>query len=90
MGLTWHVRAQGQKQAMPFLYVRGRTIRYVHLPGSLDPAQLLDSHRRRIRDAVAANRKDMLAQHSQVRLPKGLQDDGAAVRQQSAMEVEQA
>ena len=59
---------------MAFLYVRGRNIRYVHLPGALDPVTHVDSHLKRIRNAVTSNRKAMVSQH-QAKLPKGMQDE---------------
>lgn len=75
---------------MPFLYLRGRTIRYVHLPACLEPAAMLDSHRRRIREAVTANRKEMLSQHRLVKPTKGVQDDEPASGDEAAMDVEQS
>lgn len=35
---------QGPAKAFPFLYVKGRNLRMVHLPANLDPAAYLDKH----------------------------------------------
>eukprot|EP00882_Tetradesmus_deserticola_P006136 GHRQ01006460.1.p1 GENE.GHRQ01006460.1~~GHRQ01006460.1.p1 ORF type:complete len:146 (+),score=19.03 GHRQ01006460.1:79-516(+) len=35
---------QGPATPYPFLFVKGRNLRMVHLPGNLDPAILLDTH----------------------------------------------
>eukprot|EP00878_Enallax_costatus_P014900 GHUV01015597.1.p1 GENE.GHUV01015597.1~~GHUV01015597.1.p1 ORF type:complete len:127 (+),score=18.48 GHUV01015597.1:92-472(+) len=42
-GATWQP-VQGPAKSFPFLYVKGRNLRMVHLPGSLDPAAFLDQH----------------------------------------------
>lgn len=35
---------QGPAKPFPFLYVKGRNLRMVHLPANLDPAAYLDKH----------------------------------------------
>jgi small nuclear ribonucleoprotein (snRNP)-like protein len=35
---------QGPAKPYPFIFVKGRNIRMVHLPGNLDPAVLLDKY----------------------------------------------
>ncbi len=48
---------QGDKQTMDFLYLRARTVRYIHLPGNLDPAAAIVAHRRAAAEALAAHRR---------------------------------
>ncbi len=42
---------------MDFLYLRGRTVRYIHLPGTLDPAAAIEAHRRTAVEALATHRR---------------------------------
>lgn len=46
---------QGPPRRMDYLYVRGAQVRYIHLPGSLDPAAAVEAHRRRVAAAVRAH-----------------------------------
>ena len=42
---------------MDFLYLRARTVRYIHMPGNLDPAAAIEAHRRAAAEALAAHRR---------------------------------
>ena len=53
----WSAAAQGEKQTMDFLYLRGRTVRYIHLPGTLNPAAAIEAHRRAAAEALATHRR---------------------------------
>lgn len=58
----------GPARAAPYLYVRGRQVRYVHLPGALDPGSAVRDRRR----AAAAARTAASATPA-ARLEKGQQ-----------------
>ena len=54
---------QGRGQNLDFLYVKGRHIRYIHLPGSLDACKVVESHRARTREEARMVARDA-ASHS--------------------------
>lgn len=60
---------QGEARRMEVLHVRARHVRFVHLPGNLDPAAAVEQHRRRV--ALAA--REHAAQKGVVKLRKGEQ-----------------
>jgi small nuclear ribonucleoprotein (snRNP)-like protein len=62
----------GAPRAAAWLHVRGRALRYAHLPASLDPAAAVAAAAAR---RAAALREHARAQGAAPRLPKG---DGAA------------
>eukprot|EP00798_Chlamydomonas_sp_ICE-L_P003133 gene3133-13146_t len=39
---------EGTKTEFEFMYLKGRTIRFVHLPKSLDPAQAIEAQRKKL------------------------------------------
>ena len=43
---------QGQRRECTFLYLRGRHVRFIHLPANLDPAAAIEQHRKRVAQAV--------------------------------------
>lgn len=45
---------QRPKQRLPFLYVKARHVRYVHLPGSIDPERSVAEYRKRQHAALHA------------------------------------
>lgn len=49
---------QGSAQTLEFLYIKGRHIRFIHLPGSLDAARLVESHKARTREEARMNARD--------------------------------
>ena len=49
---------QGDAQMLEFLYVKGRHIRFIHLPGCLDAARLVESRRARTREEARMNARD--------------------------------
>ena len=49
--------SQGDKQTMDFLHLRARMVRYIHLPGTLDPAAAIEAHRRAAAEALATHRR---------------------------------
>lgn len=58
----------GSQRAMDELHVRGRTVRFIHLPGNLDPATAVAAHRRRVAQALREQ-----STRQQPSLPKGQQ-----------------
>ncbi len=52
---SWQV--QKEKQELEQIHVRGSAIRYVHVPGRLDPNAAILSHRRRLAEAAALQRR---------------------------------
>ena len=44
--------AQGVRTQLPSLFVRGRLVRYIHLPEALDPGRAIESHRKKLVDAT--------------------------------------
>ena len=42
---------QGVRTQLPSLFVRGRLVRYIHLPEALDPGRAIESHRKKLVDA---------------------------------------
>ena len=64
---------QGPRRAMEFIYLRGRSVRFIHLPGNLDPAGAIEAHRKRVAAAVRAHAQQQ-AQGVQ-RMEKGAQLD---------------
>ena len=49
LGLTCIL--QGVRTQLPSLFVRGRLVRYIHLPEALDPGRAIESHRKKLVDA---------------------------------------
>ncbi len=43
--------SDGSKQQMPFMHVRGRVVRYVHVPSGVRPHTAIEDHRKRVTDA---------------------------------------
>lgn len=43
--------SDGHKQEMPFMHIRGRVIRYVHVPSDVKPHTAVEDHRKRIGEA---------------------------------------
>lgn len=66
---------QGERREAVFLYVRGRHVRFIHLPGNLDPAAAIEQHRKRVATAVRAHaaQQAQAAQQPAGRLQKGAQ-----------------
>ena len=69
----------GAQRSAASLHVRGSSVRFIHLPGNMEPAAAVDAHRRRV---VQARREHAALQGSTAgALPKG-QDFAAVVDQQ--------
>ena len=49
---------QGTAQTLDFMYIKGRHIRYIHLPGSLDVTTAIENHRTRAREDARMNARD--------------------------------
>lgn len=66
---------QGPRREAAYLYVKGRHVRFIHLPGNLDPAAAIEQHRKRVAAAVRAHaaQQAQLAQQPEGRLHKGAQ-----------------
>ncbi|KAI3438295.1 hypothetical protein D9Q98_000729 [Chlorella vulgaris] len=64
----------GQSQA-DYIYIKGRHVRFIHLPGKLDPAATVEQHRKRVAAAVRqhAQQQAQAAQQPAGRLHKGAQ-----------------
>ena len=43
--------SDGVKHEVPFMHVRGRVVRYVHVPSSVRPHTAIEDHRKRISEA---------------------------------------
>ena len=81
--LTQHV--QGVRTQLPSLFIRGRLVRFIHLPEALDPERAIEEHRRKLVDAElhyvrkraggasAAGRGDAMAQKA-----RGSEQDAGA------------
>jgi small nuclear ribonucleoprotein (snRNP)-like protein len=61
---------QGPARPFPFLFVKGRNIRLVHLPGNLDPAVLLDKHIEQMKKQRVAAALDIINKRHE-RMAKG-------------------
>ncbi len=48
---------QGRRTALPSVFIRGRLIRFIHLPDQLDPDQTVQAHRRRLAEATLADER---------------------------------
>ena len=44
-------KLQGVRTQLPSVFIRGRLVRFIHLPAELDPEQAIEQHRRRLVDA---------------------------------------
>ena len=67
---------QGPKrEGLAYLHVRGRHVRFIHLPASLDPAAAIEQHRKRVAAAKRAHaaQQAQAAQRPAGRLQKGAQ-----------------
>lgn len=75
LGAATHQPLQGTKREMPYVYIRGRHVRFIHLPGSLEPAAAVEAHRRRVAAAVKEHERAQAqaAQRPGARLAKGTQ-----------------
>ncbi len=49
--VTVEKMSDGTKQEMPFMHVRGRVVRYVHVPSGVRPHTAIEDHRKRVADA---------------------------------------
>ncbi|GFR45608.1 hypothetical protein Agub_g7005, partial [Astrephomene gubernaculifera] len=65
---------EGYKKEYASMYVKGRNVRFVHLPKSLDPAAAIDAYRHRvIRSKLEAARERARALGSAKREAKGVE-----------------
>ncbi len=62
---------QGAPREMPSLYVRGRYVRFLHLPANLDPVATVEQHRKRVAQVVREHAQQQQA--AAVKLHKGEQ-----------------
>ena len=64
-----------RREGLEYLHVRGRQVRFIHLPASLDPAAAVEQHRKRVAAAVRAHaaQQAQAAQQPAGRLQKGQQ-----------------
>lgn len=46
---------QQPKQELPFMYIKGRNIRYIHLPSSVDPEKSVTEYRKKQHAALHAS-----------------------------------
>ncbi|KAL4452464.1 hypothetical protein ABPG75_008126 [Micractinium tetrahymenae] len=82
---------QGEKREMPYVYIKGRHVRFIHLPGSLDPAAAVEAHRKRVAAAVKEHERAQAqaAQRPGSRLAKGTQLELGPPSQQQAQQAPQ-
>ncbi|KAG2488001.1 hypothetical protein HYH03_013438 [Edaphochlamys debaryana] len=71
--------AQGYKTQYESMYVKGRNVRIVHMPKSLDPAQAIESYRRKlIRARLEAQAERARSLGSARREAKGMGEGGGS------------
>lgn len=58
MSAVTYQTVEGGSRNYQSLYVKGRNVRYVHLPKTLDPAQAIEQHRQRLIQAKIRNAKE--------------------------------
>ncbi|KAF6251639.1 hypothetical protein COO60DRAFT_603735 [Scenedesmus sp. NREL 46B-D3] len=68
---------QGPAKPYPFLFVKGRNLRMVHLPGDLNPAILLDKHIEQMKKQRVTAALDMINKRHE-RMAKGSSATAAA------------
>lgn len=71
---------QGPAKPYPFLFVKGRNLRMVHLPSNLDPAALLDKHIEHMKKQRVAAALEVINKRHE-RMAKGV-SSGAAGREE--------
>ena len=66
---------EGERRQAEYVYVRGRHVRFIHLPGNLDPAAVIELHHKRVATAVRQHTQQQAqaAQQPAGRLEKGVQ-----------------
>jgi hypothetical protein len=86
-------RVQGVRTQLPSLFIRGRLVRFIHLPEALDPERVIEEHRRKLVDAElhyarkraggasAASRRGAVAQQT-----RGSEQDAGADDARTAAE----
>jgi small nuclear ribonucleoprotein (snRNP)-like protein len=68
---------QGPAKPYPFIFVKGRNLRMVHLPGNLDPAMLLDGYIQQMKKQRVAAALDVINKRHE-RMAKGSSSATAA------------
>lgn len=68
---------QGPAKPYPFVFVKGRNLRMVHLPGNMDPAMLLDKHIEQMKKQRVAAALDVINKRHE-RMAKGSSSATAA------------
>lgn len=63
---------QGKPRNMDMMYIRGRFLRYVHVPANLEPAAAVDEHKQRVAKMV---KQHQMQQAGAAKLQKGVQDE---------------
>lgn len=53
LGDASYTALQGTARVLPYVYLRSRSVRFVHLPGNLDPAAAIEARRKRVAAAFA-------------------------------------
>ncbi|KAK9828751.1 hypothetical protein WJX72_001919 [[Myrmecia] bisecta] len=62
---------QGDTKQLPFMYVRGRNIRYVHMSPKINPATIIEEQRTRIAQVRGIHARQMMSLKA---APKGDQE----------------
>ena len=58
--VTIEKMSDGSKQHMPFMHVRGRVVRYIHVPSDVRPHTAIEDHRKRVTDARHMHAREAL------------------------------
>lgn len=69
--------ADGSKQEMPFMHVRGRVIRYIHVPSDVKPHTAIEDHRKRIGETRQIHARQAAQSSKQLYKGDGPQTDSA-------------
>lgn len=77
--VTAEKMADGSKQEMIFMYVRGRVIRYVHVPSDVKSHTAIEDHRKRIGETRQIHARQAAQSSRQLYKGDGMQVDSTIV-----------
>lgn len=76
--VTVEKMSDGSKQEMPFMHVRGRVIRYVHVPSDTKPHTAIEDHRKRVAEARQIHARQAAQSSKQLVKGGGMHSSGSA------------
>ena len=76
--VTVEKMSDGSKQEMPFMHVRGRVIRYVHVPSDTKPHTAIEDHRKRVAEARQIHARQAAQSSKQLVKGGGMRSSGSA------------